>query len=39
MLGLLLYLFARNNDRAIATGTADSPFRDTSAAAGTLAQR
>lgn len=39
LLGLLWFLFARNNENAVAAGTADSTFRDTSAAAGTLAPR
>ncbi len=37
LLGLLWFLFARNNDNAVASGAGDSTYRDTSAAAGTLA--
>ncbi|HYW31032.1 MAG TPA: hypothetical protein VE869_05940 [Gemmatimonas sp.] len=37
VLGLLWFLFARNTGGDVATGRADSAYRDTSAAAGTLA--
>lgn len=37
LLGLLWFLFARGTDGSVAAGPADSTYRDTSAAAGTLA--
>lgn len=38
LVALLWFLFARNADEGVATMRGDSTYRDTSAAAGTLAQ-